>query len=64
MTRRQIQRRPVSRRLAQLGGALVIHDAVDQGTTVRSNKVIGHSASVKCRSPSSITPTGLQAVYR
>ena len=50
MAWREIARRPVGGRLAQLGGALVIHDAVDQRTTVRRNKVIGHSASVKLRS--------------
>src|SRR5262245_62492521 len=50
MAWREIARRPVGGRLAQLGGALVIHHAVDQDTTVRGNKVIGHGASVERRS--------------
>ena len=47
MAWREIPGRPVGGRLAQLKGALVIHDAVDQDTTVRRNKVIGHGASVE-----------------
>ncbi len=46
MAWRQIPRRPVSGRLAQLEGTLVIHDDVDQGTTVRRNKVISHCATL------------------
>ena len=50
MTWCEIERRPVGGRLAQLGGALVIHYDVDQDTTVRRYKVIGHGVSVECAS--------------
>ena len=49
MAWRKIPRRPVGGRLAQLGGAPVIHDKVDQGATVRRNKVIGHRARLALR---------------